>query len=67
MTKVLVRPEMEYGSALRVDEENIRANFGLGLTYLERVRPGNDQPTRTRQSSPQEHASWSIPRAIRPS
>ncbi len=28
--------EMEYGNALRVDEENIRANFGLGLTYLER-------------------------------
>jgi tetratricopeptide (TPR) repeat protein len=28
--------EMEYGNALRVDEENIRANFGLGLTYLDR-------------------------------
>ncbi len=28
--------EMEYGNALRVDEENIRANFGLGITYLER-------------------------------
>lgn len=28
--------EMEYGSAVRVDEENVRANFGLGLTYLER-------------------------------
>ena len=28
--------EMEYGSALAVDEENVRANFGLGLTYLER-------------------------------
>ncbi|MFW6323627.1 MAG: tetratricopeptide repeat protein [Desulfovibrionales bacterium] len=28
--------EMEFGNALKVDEENIRANFGLGLTYLER-------------------------------
>jgi tetratricopeptide (TPR) repeat protein len=28
--------EFEYGNALRIDEENIRANFGLGLTYLER-------------------------------
>lgn len=28
--------EMEYGKAIRVDEENVRANFGLGLTYLER-------------------------------
>lgn len=28
--------EFEYGNALRVDEENIRANFGLGLTYLDR-------------------------------
>lgn len=28
--------EYEFGNALRVDEENIRANFGLGLTYLER-------------------------------
>jgi len=28
--------EMEYGKAVRVDEENVRANFGLGLTYLER-------------------------------
>lgn len=28
--------EMEYGNALKVDEENIRANFGLGITYLER-------------------------------
>lgn len=32
--------EMEFGSALRVDEENIRANFGLGLTYLERGEKG---------------------------
>jgi tetratricopeptide (TPR) repeat protein len=28
--------EFEYGNALKVDEENVRANFGLGLTYLER-------------------------------
>ena len=28
--------EFEYGNALKVDEENIRANFGLGLTYMER-------------------------------
>jgi len=32
--------EMEYGHALKVDEENIRANFGLGLTYLERGEKG---------------------------
>lgn len=28
--------EMEYNNALKVDEENVRANFGLGLTYLQR-------------------------------
>lgn len=28
--------EMEYGNAIKVDEENVRANFGLGITYLER-------------------------------
>ncbi len=28
--------EFEYSNALAVDEENVRANFGLGLTYLER-------------------------------
>ena len=32
----LFSAEMEYGNALRIDEENIRANFGLGITYLER-------------------------------
>ena len=32
--------EMEYGSALKVDEENVRANFGLGITYLERGEGG---------------------------
>ncbi|MDR1360494.1 MAG: hypothetical protein LBJ82_05870 [Deltaproteobacteria bacterium] len=28
--------EMEFNNALNVDEENVRANFGLGITYLER-------------------------------
>jgi len=28
--------EYEYGKATKVDEENVRANFGLGLTYLQR-------------------------------
>lgn len=28
--------EMEYGNALGIDEENIRANFGIGLCYLQR-------------------------------
>ena len=28
--------ELEFGQALAVDAENIRANFGLGLTYLDR-------------------------------
>ncbi len=28
--------EFEYNNALKVDEENVRANFGLGLTYLDR-------------------------------
>ena len=28
--------EYEFGNALKVDVENVRANFGLGLTYLER-------------------------------
>jgi len=28
--------EYEYARALKVDEENVRANFGIGLTYLER-------------------------------
>ena len=28
--------EMEYGKALKIDEENIRANFGIGLCYLDR-------------------------------
>jgi tetratricopeptide (TPR) repeat protein len=28
--------EHEYAQALKVDEENIRANFGIGLTYLAR-------------------------------
>ncbi len=28
--------ELEFNQALSVDEENVRANFGLGLTYLDR-------------------------------
>jgi len=28
--------EMEYSHAINLDEENVRANFGLGLTYLDR-------------------------------
>jgi tetratricopeptide (TPR) repeat protein len=28
--------EYQYGAALKVDEENVRANFGIGLTYLQR-------------------------------
>lgn len=28
--------EMEFGKAIGIDEEHIRANFGLGLVYLER-------------------------------
>ncbi|WP_029895860.1 tetratricopeptide repeat protein [Desulfohalovibrio reitneri] len=28
--------EMEYGNALKVDEDNVRANFGIGLCYMER-------------------------------
>lgn len=32
--------EYEYANALQVDEENVRANFGLGLTYLSRGETG---------------------------
>ncbi|BBD07151.1 tetratricopeptide repeat protein [Desulfovibrio ferrophilus] len=28
--------ELEYEQAINLDEDNVRANFGLGLTYLER-------------------------------
>ncbi len=28
--------EHEYGTALQIDEDNVRANFGIGLTYLQR-------------------------------
>lgn len=31
-----ISAEFEYKNALRVDEEHIRATFGLGLTYLDR-------------------------------
>lgn len=33
----LFSAEFEFNNALKVDEQNIRANFGLGLTYLERA------------------------------
>ena len=32
--------EMEYGNALKLDVENVKANFGLGITYLERGEQG---------------------------
>lgn len=32
----LLSAEMEYSSALEIDETNVRATFGLGLVYLER-------------------------------
>ena len=32
----LYSAQFEYENALGVDEENVRANFGLGLTYVER-------------------------------
>jgi len=32
----LYSAQFEYENALAVDEENVRANFGLGLTYMER-------------------------------
>ncbi|EPR40251.1 Tetratricopeptide repeat-containing protein [Desulfovibrio sp. X2] len=28
--------EMEYGNALKVDEDNVRATFGIGLCYMQR-------------------------------
>jgi len=34
--KELFSAEFEYKNALRVDEEHIRATFGLGLTYMDR-------------------------------
>ncbi|MFW5487842.1 MAG: tetratricopeptide repeat protein [Desulfovibrio sp.] len=32
--------EFEFGQAVKVDEENVRANFGLGLTYMDRGEKG---------------------------
>ena len=32
----LFAAEYEYSTALKVDEDNVRANFGIGLTYLQR-------------------------------
>jgi len=37
----LFSAEFEFKSALRLDEEHIRASFGLGLTYLDRGDPDN--------------------------
>ena len=37
----LISAEFEYKNALRVDEEHIRATFGLGLTYLDRGELAN--------------------------
>ena len=37
----LISAEFEYKNALRVDEEHIRATFGLGLTYLDRGESDN--------------------------
>ncbi len=35
--------EHEFGAALQIDEENVRANFGLGLTYMERGEPSKSR------------------------
>lgn len=35
----LYSAEFEYNAALEFDEENVRANFGLGLTFMERGEP----------------------------
>lgn len=35
----LYSAEFDYQAALDFDEENVRANFGLGLTYMERGEP----------------------------
>lgn len=32
--------EFEYETALKVDEDNVKANFGIGLTYLQRGEAG---------------------------
>ena len=32
----LFSAEMEFSKAIQIDEENVRANFGLGLTYMAR-------------------------------
>ncbi len=32
----LFTAEFEYGNALQIDVDNVKANFGIGLTYLER-------------------------------
>lgn len=37
----LFTAEFEYKNVLRIDEDHIRASFGLGLTYLDRGDPQN--------------------------
>ncbi|MDR2605236.1 MAG: hypothetical protein LBC55_07800 [Desulfovibrio sp.] len=44
----LYSAEMEYNNALKVDDENVRANFGLGITYLERGENDKAQNVFTR-------------------
>jgi tetratricopeptide (TPR) repeat protein len=44
----LYSAEVEYNSALKVDDENVRANFGLGITYLERGENDKAQNVFTR-------------------
>ena len=44
----LYSAEHEFGAALDFDEENVRANFGLGLTYMERGEPAKARDVFTR-------------------
>ncbi|CAO0819648.1 hypothetical protein DFAR_1050007 [Desulfarculales bacterium] len=34
-------PEFEFSNALKLDEQNVRGNFGLGKTYLATGQPDN--------------------------
>ncbi|MGL1860952.1 MAG: tetratricopeptide repeat protein [Pseudodesulfovibrio sp.] len=44
----LYSAEHEFGAALEFDVENVRANFGLGLTYMERGEPAKARDVFTR-------------------
>ena len=44
----LYSAEYEFNNALKVDEQNVRANFGLGLTYLARAEKDKAQDLFTR-------------------